>query len=592
MHTTRSSARHRPPLPLLMLALIALFGPKSDWLEAHFPQWSKPVTEYDRSTKTHTIVKESEIVGFDQAEAARALIEECTRRGIFDPTGKMRGRGAHLLPSGGLILHFGGKLLAAESKVDGTHKGWRWGNPGLYEGHVYPTAEAIPHPWHEPVGAGPGQKLFQLFSMWRFKRRELDARLLVGWASCAPIGGAFEWRPNIWITGGAGTGKSTINGKGKIFHQLFGGAMVRTAEASSAAIRQMLRNSTVPVLFDEIEASEDNRRVNEIVNLARVSSSGDNVHRGGQDHQAHEFTLQSCFQFSSINIPPLEPQDRSRLGILELKPFEPGDVAPDLDSYHLPKMGRQLLRRMIDQWPLLDKTLTAYKRALAMKGHSNRACDQFGTLLACAHLAMHDGVPSDEDVAYWAALCAPDKLAEVSEAVPDHVACLSHVLTSMVQARGGDEREPLGSWVGRAVVAADGLIDPTGNGDKSGERLQNYGLKLVNAKWHPPSDGKEGRWGSEIYNRAHPGYLAVAGSHQALSALYAHTKYQGGVWRHSLARFPGAIDAVKVKMGKLAATAVLIPLHAVLDDSELPAASLPESVADWRASIAGDGAPL
>ena len=173
------------------LALIALFGPKSDWLEAHFPQWSKPVTEYDRSTKTHTIVKESEIVGFDQAEAARALIEECTRRGIFDPTGKMRGRGAHLLPSGGLILHFGGKLLAAESKVDGTHKGWRWGNPGLYEGHVYPTAEAIPHPWHEPVGAGPGQKLFQLFSMWRFKRRELDARLLVGWASCAPIGGGL-----------------------------------------------------------------------------------------------------------------------------------------------------------------------------------------------------------------------------------------------------------------------------------------------------------------------------------------------------------------------------------------------------------------
>ena len=97
--------------------------------------------------------------------------------------------------------------------------------------------------------------------------------------------GAFEWRPNIWITGGAGTGKSTINGKGKIFHQLFGGAMVRTAEASSAAIRQMLRNSTVPVLFDEIEASEDNRRVNEIVNLARVSSSGDNVHRGAAGRQ-------------------------------------------------------------------------------------------------------------------------------------------------------------------------------------------------------------------------------------------------------------------------------------------------------------------
>ena len=75
------------------LGLIALFGPASDWLEANFPQWSAP--QFEGRGAARVEVKPSQIVGFDQAEAARALIEECVRRGIFDPTGKMRGRGAH-----------------------------------------------------------------------------------------------------------------------------------------------------------------------------------------------------------------------------------------------------------------------------------------------------------------------------------------------------------------------------------------------------------------------------------------------------------------------------------------------------------------
>jgi hypothetical protein len=74
-------------------------------------------------------------------------------------------------------------------------------------------------------------------------------------------------------------------------------------------------------MIDEAEAGADNRKITEVVELARVASSGDKMHRGGQDHQAHEFTLQSPFWFSSINIPPLEGSDRSRLAILELRPF-------------------------------------------------------------------------------------------------------------------------------------------------------------------------------------------------------------------------------------------------------------------------------
>jgi hypothetical protein len=572
-------------------SVIALFGEQSLWLEANFPQWSKPITEYDRSSKTHTIIRQSEIVGFDQAEASRALIEQCAREGVFDPTGRMRGRGAHAQGNGGLVLHYGTALLAAQQRVDGAIKGWRWHEPGLLDGYVYPAAEPIPRPWPRPVGDAPAIKLLKLIRSWQWKRELLDARFLLGWIGAAMLGGALRWRPNIWITGGAGTGKSTINGESGVLDLLFGAGMLKTGNASAAAIRQMLKNSTVPVVFDEIEASGDNRRVNEVVELARVSSSGARMHRGGADHQAHEFTLRSCFQFSSINIPPLQPQDRSRLGILELEPFPAGAVPPVLREWNLPELGRQLARRMIDGWERFEPCFAAFAAGLTTRGHSRRGADQFGTLLACAHILLEDELASEEDVAHWVALCVPDRMAEINEATPDHEACLIHLVSSQVQARGGDEREALGSWIGRAVGPDKPLLQVHEEElrDRASDRLQQLGLKLVNARRHREERDAKGelkkpaRWGAETFDAALPGFLAVANSHQGLAAIFKATTWQEGVWRQALARTPGAL-ASKVKFGRLSLRAVLLPLADVLDVTELPAASMRETAAEWIAT--------
>jgi hypothetical protein len=353
-----------------------------------------------------------------------------------------------------------------------------------------------------------------------------------------------------------------------------------------------LKNSTVPVLFDEIEASADNRRVNEVVELARISSSGARIHRGGADHQAHEFTLRSCFQFSSINIPPLQPQDLSRLGILELRPFEEGAIPPVLREWNLPEVGRHLQRRMIDGWDRFEATLHKFQEALSRKGHSRRACDQFGTLLACADILLNDEIADDEEVAEWAGLCAPDRMAEISEATPDHEACLIHLLTHQVQARGGDEREALGSWIGRAVGLQVTPLLGEGEGYspeasvKAGERLQQLGLKLVNVRWLPEERDlkgelvKAGRWGCEQFLSGSPGFLAVANSHQGLSGIFQGTTWQGSVWKQALARTPGAI-AGELKFGRIKARAVLVPLHQVLAEDELPNASKPDAAAEW-----------
>ncbi|MFX8848568.1 hypothetical protein ABTM68_19955, partial [Acinetobacter baumannii] len=86
---------------------------------------------------------------------------------------------------------------------------------------------------------------------------------------------------------------------------------------------------------------------------------------------ATEFTLQSPFWFSSINIPAMEAADRSRLAILELRPLP--KAAEPLEPLPLADLGRQLFRRMVDGWPMLAECQRRFHRALIAAGHDSRA---------------------------------------------------------------------------------------------------------------------------------------------------------------------------------------------------------------------------
>lgn len=562
-------------------AMIALFGPRSDWLEEHFPQWSAP--RYEGRGSNRQLVKPSEIIGFDQADASRALIEECARKGIFDPSGRMRGRGAHQNARGdGLVLHCGDKLFVSRHRATGTIKGWDWVDPDLYERFVYPAGEAIPRPWHHEMDGEPAAEVLAMLQTWNWLRPKLDPQLIIGGIGAGMIGGALSWRPMMWITGGAGTGKSTLNGQNGMIHRLFGEGLFRTGNASAAGIRQSLKNSTLPVMLDEAESGKNNDRIEQILELARVSASGDNYTRGGADHSAQQFTLRSAFWFSSILIPPMEPQDLSRFAICQLRPLR-ADVAPlNLANAGLADKGRMIMRRMVDGWPRLADTKNKFHAALALRGHSARACDQFATLLACADVALNDwmtsdALVSDEEVDGWAMECAPQRLAEVSEAKSDPRQCLEHLATSQVQARGGDVREMLASWIAKAIPVYENdsamLYD---------DRLQQLGLKLVNPNWK--AGAGSGRWGAEGAKDHKPIFLAVANNHRALDGLFAMSKWPGGVWKQSLERFDYAIAGVTIKFARIPMRATLVPLCHLIDADELPRASWPGAIEEWSAA--------
>lgn len=507
-----------------------LFGRRSELCDTYWPRLN------DRGEPKGKGQWHPEIAGDE-------LMRACAFAGFFDVRGKVRERGAHRGRSGELILHCGDKIYVA-GEVSGYHE------PDVIDGFVYPAAAGIPRPDPVVQSSSPAETLSVLLRTWKWERELVDPMLLLGWIGCAMIGGALDWRPHAWITGSSATGKSTLQ---KVLELVFDGGALHTHDASEASIRQILGQQTLPVFFDEIEAEEDNRRNKAVIKLARLASSGGTILRGGQDHVGHEFKAQSCFLFSSILTPPMTQQDRNRLAILELKKFIKDETPPEIDEAEIRATGRQIRKRLADEWPRLEAVLAKYRQALAKHGHGGRSQDQFGTLLAVADVLLYD-VIDELQVEFWAKLLAADTLAEKTTELVDEEEAVNHLATSFMVVRGGDEPEP----IVRHIVKALEL-----EGDKARERLENVGLRIVQK-----TDGKDGAHGAITPRPATAAkdlYLAIADSHVGLERIFANTRWNEGTWRQSLGRVDAAVRRVKCRFGPgRPIWATLIPLPAIL----------------------------
>lgn len=479
------------------LNLIGLAGEDSEWFYRHWPRYGR----------------EGAITGWDARKVAEALIAACARAGLWEPMERERGPGAWRGEDGELILHCGDAVLVVGDREE-------WKAPGVIGRHVYPAAPALPRPVDvAPEVEAAGERLLDLVRSWNWKRGDVDARLMLGWIGAALIGGALDWRPVAWLTGGRGTGKSTFHA---LLKHVFDGALIQASDTSAAGIWQRLEKSTLPVACDELEAEESNERQLAVVKLARQAASGGLVLRGGADHRATTFTARSCFLFSSILIPPLLGQDRSRLVILELQDIEPGRCPPRLEPERLRVLGMQLRRRLVQQWSRFASTLARYRDDLAAMGHSARACDQFGTLLAAANLLLEDGMAEDGEVDEVVAALEPVAVTEVGDDEPDEQQCLHHLLTAMIDPWRNGQRNTVGAWLRKAA-----RTDLAGEDFREANRaLGVYGIKVL---------GRPGQIEG----------LAVANQRRNLTELFGDTRWAGkpgtiGVWVQSLRRLPGA----------------------------------------------------
>lgn len=406
-------------------------------LTPNYPKWAWP--RYGKAAKVEEgeEAKTPPIKSFEDDAVREALFMACGRRGLFNPSQKMRGRGCWLL-GGAIVYHAGEDLWRADA---GRIRPFA---TGLHQGHLYPRLAELPPPWPDAVSdaLNPARALLEGFRKWNFERPEVDPVLLLGWIGVAYLGAALDWRSAVFLCGDKNTGKSSLQ---KLLKTLFGEALLDSANLTPASIYQELRHDCIAVAIDELEASASDAKVMAVIELARGASSGTFVRRGGQSGKATALQMHSAFLFSAINMPPLLPADRSRVAMLNLLPLGEGasgaPIVVDADT-----TGRQVLARLLTGFARFPAIFQGYREVLAMGGHNGRGQDTFGTLLACAELLLGDtlasalGVPMGAARGAWAGLLAADAIQETQDLKDNWHDCLDQLLTTHIDAwRGGSK---------------------------------------------------------------------------------------------------------------------------------------------------------
>lgn len=493
-----------------------------------------------------------------RAEKVReTLYAAAGRKALFSAAGHVRGRGAWRTPKNTLIYHSGDSLW---SVVNGAMTQSR---PGLVGREFYNLLPTIPAPWPEAVDdhETPARELLAALRTWNFERPDVDPVLMLGWIGAAMLGGALEWRPSCYVTGDKATGKSTLL---DLVKSLLGDGMLKSADATAAGVTQALRHDARPVAIDEFEAEAEARGAAQMMKLAKIASSGDSKLRGGADHSGVEFTVRSCFLFSSINPVALRPENVSRLAILRLRPLaEHAGRAAQAPVIDLEITGPMLLRRLIDGWGRFEEAYGAYATVLREAGHADRGQKTFGTLLACADLllgpvaARDMGCPTVGDLSIWGKLLAPATLAEHVDQSDNWRACLNHLLTSRVEVWRSGQRHTVGQLLDDFRVESANGPDSTLFAGDVRRLLAQAGLGLL----------VEGA-GRELL-------LAVPNESQLVGQQYRDTRWIGeagaGVWKYALRQAPPEVIVTDARLNRVRINGVqqrctLIKLAALEDD--------------------------
>lgn len=375
----------------------------------------------------------------DTNAAAEFIIRTSERRGIFD-TEKIRGRGAWL-DEGRVVYHHGSHLTVAGEPVDVTK---------IESRYVYELDKSMQMPADEMLSNADGKRLLDVMKMFRWSV-DGSALLFAGWVALAPVCGAIPWRPHVWMTGGAGSGKSSL---AKFGHALLKGTDVfAQGNSSEAGIRQRLRADARPVIMDESESNEegDAKRVQSILGLIRQASTESDAEtlKGTTDGSGMTYHIRSMFCLASIQVALKHKADIDRLTVLTLKSGDPRNPEPE-DQW--PKMKEaiyqmterdqdfraRLLRRCIDLLPTTLQNIEVFSRVGAEHFGSQRDGDQYGALLAGAWSLVSTGVATAEQARAMFRAHNWQDLRDNSD-IDESQRALSSLMGAKIRVKGGIE---------------------------------------------------------------------------------------------------------------------------------------------------------
>ncbi len=486
---------------------------------------------------------------FEADQAAMAMIAACGEQGLFDPDGAVRGVGAWCDDDGNLIYHTGDQLLT----VDGPQE------PMTHGGRIYPAYPPIPHPAPPGASDDAGATILDTLGTWQWTR-DIDAMIGLGMIGVQMLGGALDWRPSFWVTGGKSSGKSTLQ---NLVRHLHGGekGLIQSNDATKSGLTSRIGHSSLPVALDELEpGDEGSTKERDIIVLARVASSGGQWFRGSSDQKGTGGNVYSTFLFSSILIPgALKPQDLSRLVILTLGAFPDGTPAPVLRADTWRKRGAQLKHVLISRWSTWAQRLELWREAFAAEGLSGRNGDNWATVMAMADMALHAALPvqytpAGDEMEAMAHRVARAVRFEVAEIGSDADGMLMHLLTQPLNVYNRGEQNTVAQWI---MVAAQlpGMPGALMGSDTPADRA-DY-AKAANAKL--------AKYGMRVSGTGQAAELFLANAPiQGLMDLFAKSEWARTVWKQSAARVTGAkASESSLKLAGVPTRGWLIPFAAM-----------------------------
>jgi hypothetical protein len=370
----------------------------------------------------------------------------------------------------------------------------------------------------------------QVFDKWNWRQKKEAPMMVTGLVICSWLQSIWQWRPQVFVTGNSNTGKSVLL-QNVIAEGIFGDLSMYVEKPTEAAISQVMRHHSRVLFIDEFEKDFHRQKVLE---LLRTTSRGGVKIRGTADHKGVQFRLRHLPWLSAIEHGLSREADRNRYIILELdiitEEKSKGFSTPSMS--YLRDLGMRLFAIGLAHYQEARRLFEVLKIQQS-EGVPSRCVESFALPISMISAAVGD----NEKIASGLFSEILSGWDFVSQRAADHVDCLSTILTSTVDMRGGQR------------VNVSTLLE-TANGPDVKEALNRIGVRRIR-KHAAEIDGPvEVLW---IYTDV------------CSRTLLKGTKYEGHVVEQYLLRFPGA-DYSRQKLGGTQSfQGVEIPINVVME---------------------------
>jgi putative DNA primase/helicase len=446
--------------------------------------------------------------GAEWDAAVNCLLQMSQSLPRFDPR-SIRGRGCWI--DGGDVIYHAGDKLAVNGRVQPI--------TAYSSGSIYESGLSIAIDTDDAAKNTESARLIELCDALSWDQ-PLFGKLLAGWIAIAPVCGAMQWRPHVWVTGAAGSGKTWI--MGNIVYPLVGkSAVFVQGNTSEAGIRGQIGSDALPVLFDEAEAENmrGKDRMESVMELARQASSesGAGIVKGTQNGGSITYMVRSMFCFSSIGVAAVKKADTSRISCLALKKSDDAAQFARVkaiwrETTALPAYCARIRARAVRNAMTTRKNADTFSQCAVEFTGDKRSADQIGTLLAGAYSLTSTREITPEAATEW--LRKQDWAGfKVDSIDSDENQCLSHLMSSLIRVERPNGAETIS-------------IDETVTRCREMHSSEPERLALL-----------------RIGIKVETDHLYVANSHQGLERVFRETAWAGAKWRGQLLRTSGAACA-------------------------------------------------